>query len=254
MTLSLLEQLPKECFNTVGGYLSIRDLALGVGMCSQQLNICCGQGNSELWNGLLCDRMWTVDPGKVLSIRLGAENDTANTANNITNWKEQYSEMVTAETEYRAYLENLKSMNLEGWLERHFIGDLALAQVWNGWERRFWTWDSDSNSFSAWEDDTLRIRYAVFPVTSDCEVCRVPPEDQLKITSEFHSNPIRETRQHVFTLSNTSLPLLWACEDEEQLQLWLDKIAVTLHPLKFGGRQFQAPAQYRLFEPKKPTL
>ncbi|CAB9504381.1 expressed unknown protein [Seminavis robusta] len=243
----LLETLPQECFNHVVAHIPLSDMPK-LSCASKAMAELCGSDNSELWNGLLCERLWTVDPSVVLS-----SSDTTTTTLEMVNWKDQYKSLVKAEQDHQAYLDGLRRLNLHGWLERHFIGQLA--PHWNGWEARYWTWDSSSNSFAAWESERRRNCFARFPVDRQSQVRRVSEEEQIALTGTGASkgsalNPVTNPKPFVFTLSNTTFPMLWACRDEAQLQTWLDKISVTLHPLKFEGRTYKAPAKFRL--EKKP--
>lgn len=234
-----LESLPTECFNIICVHLPIEDVPK-ISVCSKTLRDLCGSDNGHLWNLLLCHRVWTVDPSTVIPLE-GTED---------VHWMDLYREMVNAECQHQQYLDDLKILDLDGWLERHFLGQLAPR--WNGWERRFWSWSSRDNSFAAWEDDTRRHCYAQFPVGPDSVVRRISTEEQIALSTQKLNdlNPVTNPKPFVFTITNTSFPMLWACSSEEQLQLWLDKISVTLHPLKFGGRTYKAPAKYLL---KKTT-
>lgn len=242
MAVPRLETLPNECFNEICIHLSVSDLP-HLSACSKSLASFCGNDNEELWNLLLCRRLWTVDPSKTLAL-----DDTSTKVE----WKKKYRTMINSEKYHQKYLDDLKRLDLEGWLDRHFVGQLA--PHWNGWETRYWTWDSESNSFSAWESDQRVNCFASFPVGRNCVVRRVSEEEQVSITtpSKQALNPVRSPKPYVFTILNTSFAMLWACRDEQQLQLWMDKISVTLHPLKFGGRTYKAPAKY-LLQKKKPS-
>ena len=83
---------------------------------------------------------------------------------------------------------------------------------------------------------------------SESHCRRVSEEEQIELSTQKRDsrNPVRNPKPHVFTITHTTFAMLWACDSEEQLQLWLDKISVTLHPLKFGGRTYKAPAKYLL--------
>ena len=251
-TACLLESLPNECFHHVCLYVTLADLAT-LSACSQTTAAL--SGHNELWNLLLCQRLWTVDPSQVLDESILVNNDDNTTISETerftqhhqVDWKAQFKILRYKEQQFQAYLDNLKSRNVHGWLERHFIGQLA--PQWNGWEARYWTWNSQTSSFCAWESERRVNCFAEFPLRKNCEVRRVSAQEQIDLTRDTQ-NPVREPKPHVFTISNTSFPMLWACQDQEQLQLWLDKISVTLHPLKFGRRTYQAPAKY-LMQQKK---
>ena len=232
-----LENLPTESFNIICVHLPIEDLPK-VSASSKTLHGLCGGENGHLWNLLLCHRLWTVDPSKVIPLE-DVQGDNVN-------WMDQYRTMVRAEQEHQQRLDELLNLDLDGWLERHFLGQLA--PHWNGWERRFWSWSSRTNSFAAWSNETRTHCYATFPVGPDSEVRRVSAEEQIALSTDKsdNRNPVTNPKPYVFTINNTTFRMLWACSSEEQLQLWLDKIFVTLHPLKFGGRRYQAPAKYLL--------
>eukprot|EP00339_Tiarina_fusa_P014715 CAMPEP_0117074274 /NCGR_PEP_ID=MMETSP0472-20121206/52324_1 /TAXON_ID=693140 ORGANISM="Tiarina fusus, Strain LIS" /NCGR_SAMPLE_ID=MMETSP0472 /ASSEMBLY_ACC=CAM_ASM_000603 /LENGTH=226 /DNA_ID=CAMNT_0004799219 /DNA_START=176 /DNA_END=854 /DNA_ORIENTATION=+ len=157
------------------------------------------------------------------------------------NWRGAFRDMVRAERDHQIHLDELRRLNLSGWLERHFLGDMAL--YWQGWERRYWSWDG--NSIVAWADASRTHCYAQFPVSAKSAARRVSPEEQVKlgkarIDGDYSITP----KPFVFTIENTAFDLLFACKSEEELQLWLDKISVTLHPLKYSGRTYKAPAKY----------
>jgi hypothetical protein len=243
-----MEVLPIECFNNICTYLNLPDLAMLALTCKAHA-LQFSSKNNELWNLLLCQRLWIIDPCKVLF-----QDDSTAVHKDTADWEAQFHTMVGAEQEHRRYLSMLKNMNLECWIERHFLGQLA--SHWNGWERRFWAWSSEANSFSAFADESKFNCYATFPVTAASEVRRVTEAEQVGL-SENHlgdnRNPIIHPRPYVFTLTNTSFPMLWACRSEEQLQLWIDKITVTFHPLQFEGRLYQAPAKYAMPK-RKPAF
>lgn len=260
-----MDSLPTECYNTICVHLELSDLARLASSCkghASRLTISTTStstasksninNNNELWNLLLCQRLWTVDPTAILfQQQQEQEQDedqpvgiTTSTTTSI-DWNAQFRTMIQAEQANKVYLTNLKEMDLDGWIERHFLGQLA--EHWNGWERRFWAWSSHDNSFSAFADDTKTHCYATFPVSSRSVVRRVSPEEQIILSLHADSsgqNPVTDPRPFVFTLTNTAFPMLWACRSEEQLQVWLDKISVTLHPLQFEGKTYQAPAKY----------
>ena len=247
-----LNDLPTECFNEVCAHLSVStgDIS-NLSLCSKAFAFLCSNKNNDLWNLLLCHRLWAVDPSTVLKLEHNSKADGDEAyIKAVANWHEQYRKMVTAERQYQMYLDNLKQLDLDGWLERHFIGQLA--PHWNGWERRYWTWNSQDNSFSAWDDDTKSNCYATFPVDKESIARRVSEQEQIDLTSmgsaKCHDprNPVLSPRPYCFTLTNTAFCLLWACSSEEQLQVWLDKITLTLHGLQNEGRTYKAPTKYLL--------
>lgn len=125
MAFSPLETLPTDCFNHICVHLEVGYLA-DLSSCSKSAASLCGGANGELWNLLLCQRLWAVDPATVLQL---------NTTANQIDWKEQYQTLVKAERDRQKYLDHLQHVDLHGWLERHFIGQLA-PHV-NGWEARY---------------------------------------------------------------------------------------------------------------------
>mmetsp|Transcript_36478 Transcript_36478/g.56626 ORF Transcript_36478/g.56626 Transcript_36478/m.56626 type:complete len:242 (+) Transcript_36478:150-875(+) len=227
-----LEDLPKECFNQVCAYLPVPDVNL-LSQSSTTFRDLVHKDNNELWNLLLCQRLWTIDPCAML---LEEEDHHA-----LVDWRGAFRDMVRAERDHQIHLDELRRLNLSGWLERHFLGDMAL--YWQGWERRYWSWDG--NSIVAWADASRTHCYAQFPVSAKSAARRVSPEEQVKlgkarIDGDYSITP----KPFVFTIENTAFDLLFACKSEEELQLWLDKISVTLHPLKYSGRTYKAPAKY----------
>lgn len=239
-----METLPVECFHRgVCAYLTVSDLAhLTVCSTSMAALLSGPEAQEQVWNVLLCQRRWTVDPSEVLEAEDHAD---------AVRWKEQYRRMVRAERDHQTYLDDLQRLDLRGWLERHFIG--RLASRWDGWEMRYWSWDPSSGSFSAWTDDRRVHRMARFPLQRQSRVRRVSPEEQVTLTAAATggANTVQQPRPHVFTITHTSFNVLWACRDERELRLWMDKISVTLHPLKFAGQTYQAPAKYLLQKNKK---
>jgi len=225
-----MDTLPAECFNAICLHLELQDIARLAASCRMHASLC-GRHNNELWNLLMCQRLWKVDPHRVLD-------------GNIDGWKDQFRKMVK---DYESYLMNLKSTNLDGWIERHFLGQLQ--HPWNGWDLRFWAWSSSTHSFSAFLDESKFHCYGTFPVTKTSTVRRVSPEEQVALSSNYkgdHRNPVTDPRPFVFTLTNTSFPILFACSCEEELQLWLDKISVTLHSAQFEDKAYHAPAKYAM--------
>jgi hypothetical protein len=229
-----LEDLPKECFNQVCVCLSIPDVNL-LSRSSTTFQRLVHKENSELWNLLLCQRLWTVDPCSLLD-------------EHVVYWKGAFRQLVQAERDHQLQLDALRRLDLNGWLERHFIGKFS---HWHGWERRYWSWDG--NAIFAWSDASRTHCYAQFPVSADSAARRVSTDEQVQLGQLMDGgrNPVTTPKPFVFTIENTSFDLLFACESEDQLQLWLDKISVTLHPLKHGGKTYKAPAKYMLQKKKK---
>ena len=230
-----LEELPGECFNHICTYASSAVIP-PLSTVSKSIAIACR--SQELWNLFLCQRLWTVDPSSHLDEEANFDD---------IHWKEKFKSLVCAEHEHQLYLDRLKQLDVEGWLERHFIG--SIAPQWNGWEKRYWTWDSEDSSFRAWDSDGQRTCFAAFPITPISSVHRLTPEEQVELTAGT-DNPMAAPRPFCFTIQKTSFPMLWACRDEKHLQLWLDKISVTLHPLKFEGKTYRAPPKYLLRKKK----
>ena len=227
-----MDTLPTECFNGICLHLELSDLSNLAG-CSKTLASFCGSENNALWNLLLCQRLWTVDPSATVMFK---DDDLDCDALEEVNWQAQYRKMIQAEKEHQTYLNNLKLLDLDGWIERHFLGELA--SHWNGWQRRFWSWSSQNNSFSIWADDTRRHCFATFPVSATSTVRRVSQEEQVTLSNHKgdNRNPVIIPRLFVFTITDTPFPILWACSSQQQLELWVDKIHVTLHPLQFEGK------------------
>ena len=195
-----LESLPTECFNAICVHLPISDLP-NVSACSKTLKILCGQENGHLWNLLLCLRAWTVEPNAVIPLdgnELGGQVD----------WMNLYRRMLDAEKAQQKYLDDLRQLDLDGWLERHFLGQLA--PHWNGWERRFWSWSSHNNSFAAWADDTRTHCYAEFPVDHRSEARRVSEKEQVALSNHKgdNRNPVTDPKPYVFTITNTAFSML----------------------------------------------
>lgn len=242
-----LESLPTECFNAICLHLEVgRDMAANLSLASKTCAALCGRDNNALWNLLLCHRLWTVDPTDVLDISDSSTSTSSPMNADQIVWREQYRLMIAAEQEHQRYLDRLHATDLDGWLDRHFLGQLAPR--WNGWERRFWSWSSQDNFFAAWFDDSQNHCLSTFRLKPTSTVRRVSAEEQIQLGVEadiLNRNPVTP-KPHVFTLTDTTFPMLWACESPEQLQLWMDKICVTLHRLQFHGRTYRAPAKYLL--------
>lgn len=60
-----LETMPVECFNQICFHVALSDI-FSLAVSSKSMATLCGRDNRELWNVLLCDRMWTVDPSLVV--------------------------------------------------------------------------------------------------------------------------------------------------------------------------------------------
>ena len=241
-----VDSLPTDCFNGICLYLELADLS-HLAACNKSLVVLCCNENKELWNLILCQKMWAVDPSVVLG-------DPEEASAEGVDSQAQFRKMMNADKDYRQYLDELKSVELTGWLECHFLGQVAPDS--NGWERRFWSWSNYHSAFAAWEDDGRHNCYAIFPLAANCTVRRLSLVEQVTLSKNYHGdirNPITTPKSYVFTISNTSLSMVWACNSERQLQTWLDKICVTLHPLQFEGRTYEAPARY-LIQKKKPRL
>ena len=56
-------------------------------------------------------------------------------------------------------------------------------------------------------------------------------------------NPVTQPQPYVFTITGTSFAILFACESAQQLDLWMDKINLTVSALQ--GMNYQPPAIYR---------
>lgn len=125
-----METLSIECFNEIFLHLELSDLTR-VAATSKVHACLLGVENNQLWNLLLCQRLWRVDPSTVLF-----NNKTQKEGGVLTDWWGHFRTMITAEQNYQSYLTNLKLKDLDGWIERHFLGQLA--PHWNGWESRFW--------------------------------------------------------------------------------------------------------------------
>eukprot|EP00591_Stephanopyxis_turris_P017869 CAMPEP_0195542992 /NCGR_PEP_ID=MMETSP0794_2-20130614/51888_1 /TAXON_ID=515487 /ORGANISM="Stephanopyxis turris, Strain CCMP 815" /LENGTH=191 /DNA_ID=CAMNT_0040677139 /DNA_START=292 /DNA_END=867 /DNA_ORIENTATION=+ len=187
---------------------------------------------------LFCHRWWTVDPKKILA--------NAPIKGQNIDFLAAFRAMVAAEGKHQSALDELQQLNLRSWLERHFIGQFA--PHWNGWERRFWSWDPARNVIYAWLNENQLQCMASFQLGSECEVRRVDPEEQIELSrAKGGLNPITvaTAKQFVFTITNTTFDMLFACDSEKHLQQWIDKISVHLHPLK-SGKKYKAPAKYSL--------
>lgn len=245
-------QLPKECCDDICLYLELPELnALGLSCHSLYQSLfddtntsgCGHPANNELWNRFLCQHIWTVDPLTVLADSM----NTSGSALDQNPWMQHVRRMVEAEKNYQLHLDRLATMDLSGWLDRHFLGQLAPG--WNGWEKRFWSWDSRHGMFVAWRDSTQRQVMAHFPLSKESEVRRVSEQEQVALSSNFNgdtNNPVQDPKPFVFTVTNTTFPLLFACSSETELKLWMDKIEVTVHPLKVEGKRYRAPAQFKM--------
>lgn len=250
-----LAQLPKECWNEVFLHLSLSELR-AVGSTCQYLHLLLfanhdttnsvdsemehsNDNNNEFWNCFLCQRTWIVDPTVVLSGDKRPEGEP---------WMQHFRTMLQAEQDRQRHLDRLSNLDLDGWLERHFIGELH--PIWNGWERRYWSWDTSQSAFLAWTDDSKWQCMATFKLCRHSQVRRVAESEQVEMTSDTN-NPVRAPKPFVFTISHTDMPMLYACQSEEVLQLWMDKIEVTVHPLKFQGASYRAPARFKMNQSKR---
>ena len=151
-----------------------------------------------------------------------------------------YRAMLEAEQKYQKHLDDLRMLDFGGILERHFVAQPFGVQA-NGWAHRYCEWSSDIDSFDVYLDATRRRCLATFPIGPNSEVKELSAAEQLLFEDP---NPVLETRPYVFTITNSSMPMLWACHSEEQLQFWLNKILVTLYPLKNNGKTYRPPALY----------
>ena len=245
--MNLLEDLPQECFIAVCVNLRPSDLSQ-LSVCSSALAELCGPTNGELWYQFFCRRLWTVKPTCVIPSLLTSspaetgkrDPSSSSSSSSRADWKSFYRAMLEAEQKYQRHLDDLRLLDFGGTLERHFVGEPFGVQV-NGWAHRYCEWSSDIDAFDVYLDATRRQCFAVFPMGPTSEVKRLVSTEQIQVEGP---NPVVETRPYVFTITNTSMPMLWACHSEAQLQFWLNKILVTVYPLKNNGKSYRPPAKY----------
>lgn len=241
-TNAALAQIPEECWNEVFLHLNLSELRAVGSACrylnsllfanhvpthstgSEMVKHCNNCKNNEFWHRFLYHRTWTVDPTIVLSAVV------LDACPQREPWMQHVSTMALAEQDRQRRLDRISTQNVTHPLDCHFLGDKPLMY---GWTRIY------MRSSKVWESCSF--------------MRRVSESEQVEMTADTN-NPVEDPKPYVFIIQNSQLPMLCAAQSAVELELWMDKIEMHIHELKFPGTPYRAPARFKLKRSKKRKL